>query len=90
MEKTLIEVIHESFKDADFLELILTDVDKALAGKSWTMNDVDRRKLDDMLKHPQISDPPTILRAFNSVAKGNAPWEPPPWSPYYSDPEQMK
>jgi hypothetical protein len=85
MEKTLTDVINESIKDKDFLELVLSDVDKALVGKGWTMTSDDRRKLDDMLKNPQISDTSTILRAFNSVAKGNAPWEPPPWSPYYSD-----
>lgn len=85
MEKTLTEVIQESIQDDAFLELILSDADKALAGKGWTMTTDDRRKLDDLLKNPQISDSSNILRAFNSVAKGNAPWEPPPWSPYYSD-----
>ncbi len=85
MEKTLTDVINESIKNKDFLDLILSDVDKALAKMGWTMASDDRRKLDDLLKNPQISDTSTILRAFNSVAKGNAPWEPPPWSPYYSD-----
>ncbi len=82
MEKTLTDVINESIKNKDFLDLILSDVDKALAKMGWTMASDDRRKLDDLLKNPQISDTSTILRAFNSVAKGNAPWEPPPWSPY--------
>ncbi len=90
MEKTLTEVIHEAFTDKDFLEDILSDADKALAGKGWTLASDDRRKLDDMLNNPQVSDPATVLRAFNSVAKGNAPWEPPPWSPYYPDKEEMK
>jgi hypothetical protein len=89
MEKKLTEVIHEAIKDSDFLEAILSDADQALAAKDWTMTSDDRRKLGDMLNNPQISDPGTVLRAFNSVAKGNAPWEPPPWSPYYPDEEEM-
>lgn len=84
-EKTLTEVIDATFKDSDFLEGILSDPDTALAEKGWTMTEEERRKLDDILNNPQICDPATVLRAFNSVAKGSAPWEPPPWSPYYPD-----
>ena len=90
MEKTLTEVIDATFKDRDFLENLLADADKALASKNWTMTSDDRRKLDDILNNPQIADPATILRAFNSAAKGSGPWEPPPWSPYHPDMEEMK
>jgi hypothetical protein len=90
IEKTLTEVIDETTKNSQFLEDILSDADKALAGKGWTMNADERRKLDDLLNNPQICDPATVLRAFNNAAKGNSAWDPPPWSPYYPGEEEMK
>jgi hypothetical protein len=85
MQKTLTEVIHETFKNSDFLEKLLSGVDKALASKGWTMTAEDRQKLDELLENQQVSDPATVLRAFNSAVKGNAPWQPPPWSKYTPD-----
>jgi hypothetical protein len=91
MLKELPDVFEEAFKDRKFLDDLLADSEKALAGKSWELSDENRQKLNSILNKDQMADPRTILEAFNTTYAKGRPWDPPPWNPAEPiDNEQMK
>lgn len=79
MQKQLTEVLKAAFDDESFREELLSDHNAALKSRDWELSPDHKQKLDDFMSGAQVANPDTILRAFSSAAKGDSPWEPPPW-----------
>lgn len=76
------DVIDEAFKDKDFMEALLGDVDSALTSKGWELSSADDQLLKDLVKGPVEVDSETVFRSFNEmVQQDGIPWVPPPWNP---------
>jgi len=80
MLKQLTEVLKAAYDDEKFREDLLTDHSSALQSKGWELSSEHQKQLDDFMAGKLVADPKTTLRALSSAAKGDSPWEPPPWS----------